>query len=186
MRRMLCCCFALAVAAPARAEVVVKTTGGAIALTSHAAPLSEVLSRLGRHTGMKVVYQGSAPRQRVTVSLTGATPAHIVHDLLAGRRVSYTLAVDGETRATTLTVAGPGLAPPGHAARAAAPAAEGTALSSTDPAENLLRLAASPLGESSPAPGEAPVEAVLPAGLIAPAGSVPDPAPSARPDGPPF
>ena len=45
----------------------------------------QVLDRLARQTGMKVVYEGPAPRQLVTVSLKGRTPAEAVLSVLEAK-----------------------------------------------------------------------------------------------------
>ncbi len=94
--RVLVSALALLVASagPGRAEVTVRLNAGRVDITANAAPLSEVLDRLARQTGMKVVYDGPAPRQLVTVSLMGRVPAEAVHDLLEGQGVNYALLGD--------------------------------------------------------------------------------------------
>jgi len=103
--------FLLAV--PAAAEVTVRVTpapGGAaphVELMAQAAPLAEVLDRLARQIGMKVVYEGASPRQLVTVSLQGRSPIETVLGLLDGQGVNFALLSDPTgTRAETLLVAG--------------------------------------------------------------------------------
>jgi len=112
---------------PATAEVSVRVTGGTVDLTATAAPLSEVLDRLGRQTGMKVVYEGPAPRQLVTVSLKGRTPAEAVLSVLEGLGVNFALVADTTgARVQTLVVAGTASASaassPSRPARSTAPA----------------------------------------------------------------
>jgi hypothetical protein len=80
--------------APAGAEVTVRVAGGQVDLTATAAPVAEVLDRLARQTGMKVVYEGPAPRQLVTLSLHGRTPTEAVLDVLEGLGVNYLLTRD--------------------------------------------------------------------------------------------
>ena len=93
--------------APAAAEVVVRVSGGHVDLTATAAPLADVLDRLARQTGMKVVYEGPAPRQLVTVSLHGRTPAETVLAVFEGLGVNYALVADPTgTSVQTLVVAG--------------------------------------------------------------------------------
>jgi hypothetical protein len=94
-------------AAPATAEVVVRVSGGRVDLTATAAPLADVLDRLARQTGMKVVYEGAAPRQLVTLSLHGRTPAETVLSVFEGLGVNFALVADPSgSRVQTLVVAG--------------------------------------------------------------------------------
>lgn len=89
---------------------VVPAAAGAAAqveLVARQAPLNEVLDRLGRQIGMKVVYEGASPRQLVTVSLQGRSPIETVLGLLDGQGVNFALLSDPTgTRAETLLVAG--------------------------------------------------------------------------------
>ena len=94
-------------AAPATAEVAVRVAGGHVDLTATAAPLADVLDRLARQTGMKVVYEGPAPRQLVTLSLHGRTPTETVLSVLEGLGVNFALVADPSgARVHTLVVAG--------------------------------------------------------------------------------
>jgi hypothetical protein len=94
-------------ASPAAAEVTVRVTGGHVDLAATAAPLAEVLDRLGRQTGMKVVYEGPAPRQLVTLSIQGRTPAETVLSVLEGLGVNFALVADPSGAGVqTLIVAG--------------------------------------------------------------------------------
>lgn len=89
------------------AEVTVRVSGGHVDLAAKAAPLSEVLDRLGRQTGMKVVYEGPAPRQLVTLSLQGRTPAETVLAVLEGLGINFALVGDSSGAGVqTLVVAG--------------------------------------------------------------------------------
>ncbi|HXY39460.1 MAG TPA: hypothetical protein VEQ10_07315 [Vicinamibacteria bacterium] len=92
-------------AAHGAAQVVVQPRGARLDLTATRAPASEVLDRLARQTGMKVVYDGAPPRQPVTVSIRDRTPADAVAEVLEGLGVNYALLTDpsGE-RAQTLMV----------------------------------------------------------------------------------
>ena len=106
-------------AAPATAEVVVRVSGGRVDLTATAAPLADVLDRLARQTGMKVVYEGAAPRQLVTLSLHGRTPTETVLSVFEGLGVNFALVADPSgSRVQTLVVAGTATAssPPTSAA----------------------------------------------------------------------
>jgi hypothetical protein len=94
-------------AAPAAPEVAVRVSGAQVDLTATAAPLADVLDRLARQTGMKVVYEGPAPRQLVTLSLHGRTPAETVLALFEGLGLNFALVADPSgARVQTLVVAG--------------------------------------------------------------------------------
>ena len=111
-------------AGPAAAEVRVQMAGANVDLAATAAPLAEVLDRLSRQTGMKVVYEGAAPRQLVTVTLRGRTPAQTVLALLEGQGVNFALVTDPSGASVrTLLVAGAASSSSGSApSRPAAPA----------------------------------------------------------------
>jgi hypothetical protein len=107
MRRAAALVVLAFAAAPAAGEVVVKVAGTQVDLTATAAPLADVLDRLARQTGMKVVYEGPAPRQLVTLSLHGRTPAETVLALLEGLGLNFALVADPSgARVQTLVVAG--------------------------------------------------------------------------------
>jgi hypothetical protein len=134
------------VAAPATAEVAVRVSGGHVDLTATAAPLAEVLDRLARQTGMKVVYEGAAPRQLVTLSLHGRTPTETVLAVFEGLGVNFALVADPSgSRVQTLVVAG--------TAASSAPSSTATARAASPPS------ARRPFG---PPPGASP-ETVDPA-----------------------
>jgi hypothetical protein len=65
-----------------------------VELVARAAPLGEVLDRLARQVGMKVVYESGSPRQLVTLSLQGRTPAETVLALLEGQGLNFALQAD--------------------------------------------------------------------------------------------
>jgi hypothetical protein len=95
------------VAAHGAAEVRVLARGPHIDLTATAAPLTEVLDRLGRQVGLKVQYDGPAPRQLVTLSVHDRTPAEAVLSVLEGQGVNFALVWDETgTRLQTLVIAG--------------------------------------------------------------------------------
>jgi hypothetical protein len=133
-------------AVPAAAEVAVRVADGHVELVAKTAPLSEVLDRLARQTGMKVVYEGPAPRQLVTVTLRGRSPAETVLSLLEGLGLNFALVADpAGSRVQTLLVAG-------------------TASASTTPASTTAaaRPAPGPRRPFGPPPGASP-ETVDPA-----------------------
>lgn len=94
-------------AGPARAEVDVQYKGGLVDVRATAAPLAEVLDRLARATGMKVVQQGVTPTMLLSLSLHGRTPAEAVFGVLEGLGLNYAFVLDGSgTRIDTLVLAG--------------------------------------------------------------------------------
>jgi hypothetical protein len=178
-------------AVPAAAEVTVRvlpataTTASHVELTARAAPLAEVLDRLGRQIGMKVVYEGASPRQLVTLSLQGRSPAETVLALLEGQGLNFALMSDATgTRVETLLVAG---LTPSSGSSAASASASSAGRSTPSPA---FRRPLSPPGsgpdsmEEEPEDVEeelpdepAPAEAAEAAGPADPAGANPVPIP---------
>jgi hypothetical protein len=78
----------------AAAQTEVRRVGDTLDVRATAAPVSEVLDRIARETGMKVTYDGSPPRARVSVTLTGVTPAQAVLRVLEGQGLNYALRMD--------------------------------------------------------------------------------------------
>src|SRR5512147_2531035 len=95
------------VASVASAEVAVRVSAGRVDLTATAAPLGDVLDRLARQTGMKVVYEGPAPRQLGTLSIQGRTPTEAVLSVFESLGVNFALLSDSAGAGVqTLIVAG--------------------------------------------------------------------------------
>jgi hypothetical protein len=96
-----------------------KAAGDKLDVRATAAPISEVLDRIARETGMKVTYDGAPPRARVSVTLTGVTPAQAVLAVLEGQGLNYALRMDPRAVRieTLLMVAGSGAGAPVPAAR---------------------------------------------------------------------
>jgi len=101
------------------AEVEVRNNGGRLDLRATATPLADVLDRLARTTGMKIVHEGAPPRQQVTLALAGRTHAEAVLGVLDGQGLNYALKMDATgTRVEMLILAGaatPSTAPPAAA-----------------------------------------------------------------------
>jgi hypothetical protein len=92
------------------AQTEVRRVGDTLDVRATAAPVSEVLDRIARETGMKVTYDGAPPRARVSVTLTGVTPAQAVLRVLEGQGLNYALRMDPRAVRveTLLMVAGSG------------------------------------------------------------------------------
>jgi hypothetical protein len=117
--RLLPLVFA-ACASPASAAVAVQAVEGKVDVTATAAPLAEVLDHLARQTGMKIVYEGPAPRQLVTLSLSDRSPAEAVAAILEGQGLNYALILDvTATKVDKLLVTGQ--SPTGFTSRRAPP-----------------------------------------------------------------
>jgi len=78
----------------ASASVEVTRDGPRVSVRAEAAPLSDVLDRLARELGMKVVYEGAAPRNLVNASLASRTPAEAVLSVLEGLGLDYLARMD--------------------------------------------------------------------------------------------
>jgi hypothetical protein len=107
----------LLLAGPAvRAEVEVRVNAGRVDLKANAAPLSEILDRLSRQIGMKIVNDGVTPHLLLTLSLENRTPVEAVLGVLEGLGLNYALMMDKTgTGINTLVMAGA----PGPGARTA-------------------------------------------------------------------
>ena len=89
------------------ASVEVSQDGARVSVRAEAAPLSEVLERLSRELGMKVVYEGPRPPNLVNASLVNRTPAEAVLSVLEGLGLNYLARLDVTgTRVEHLVVAG--------------------------------------------------------------------------------
>jgi hypothetical protein len=76
------------------AEVEVRLTGERVSIRAASAPLAEVLDRLARTTGMRVVYDGAVPRQMLTATLEDRAPEEAVHSVLEGLGLNYAVVMD--------------------------------------------------------------------------------------------
>src|SRR5207245_1178213 len=109
MRSRIALTAALLLAASlGRADTDVRRSGDKVEVHATAAPLTEVLDRLARQTGMKVVYDGPQPRARVRLDLPPVTPVQAVLSILEGQGLNYALRMDpsGTRIETLLLVAG--------------------------------------------------------------------------------
>ena len=111
MRKVAVLTLAIVLAARfGAAQTEVRRVGDTLDVRATAAPVSEVLDRIARETGMKVTYDGAPPRARVSVTLTGVTPAQAVLRVLEGQGLNYALRMDPRAVRveTLLMVAGSG------------------------------------------------------------------------------
>lgn len=89
------------------AGVEIRVAEGRVDIRATGAPLTEVLERLSKQTGMKVVYDGAPPSRIITATLEGRTPAEAVLGILEGLGLNYALRMDAAgTRVETLMMAG--------------------------------------------------------------------------------
>lgn len=176
----------LALAPPSTADIAIREAQGRIDVVAAAAPLADVLDRLARQTGMKIVYEGPAPRQLVTLSLVGRSPAEAVTAILEGQGLNYALILDATaTRVEKLLVTGPSSARPSHPAPAPPRYVPPPVEPEPDDPPELLPPPAEPppAGEGEkpqpPAVGPevAPTENGLPAGFPTPPPGPPMPTP---------
>jgi len=106
--RALGVAFALLLSVPASAAVQVRSDPDGRVSVRADAPASEVLERLGAQTGMKVVYEGGAPRSRVSVAFEQRTPGEAVLLVLQGLGYDYLIRYDRSgSRPELLIVSGP-------------------------------------------------------------------------------
>jgi hypothetical protein len=99
--------LALLGAAPLSAEVDVQLRNGRVDVRCSAAPLVEVLDRMARATGMKLVQQGVTPSMLLSLRLEDRTPAEAVFGVLEGLGLNYAFVLDATgTRIDTLILAG--------------------------------------------------------------------------------
>lgn len=150
----------LAAAAPARAEVQVRLTEEKLDVTATSAPLSEVLDRIARQTGMKIVYDGAPPRPIVSVTIQGRSQVEAIHGLLEGLGLNYALRTDlgGVKVDTLLLMAGSSGAParPATNSPARPPAAAAPEPDEPDDDEPAPVEAEAPAGQPQPPPPNLP------------------------------
>jgi hypothetical protein len=104
--------LALLAARDLRAGVEVRVTGDRVDVVAQNAPLSEILEGLSRQTHIKLVYEGSPPRQLMSVDLKDRTPAEAVLAVLDGQGLAYAVALDRTgTRVQTLLMSAGAPAP---------------------------------------------------------------------------
>jgi hypothetical protein len=104
----------LSVPAAGFAQTEVRRHGDLVEVRATTVPLADVLDRLGRETGMKVVYDGAPPRARVSLALPPSAPAQAVLAVLEGQGLNYLARMDpAGLKVDTLYVVSTGGATPG-------------------------------------------------------------------------
>jgi hypothetical protein len=105
-----------------QAEVEVRVSGELVSLRAVATPVSEILDRLARQTGMKLVYDAPPPRQLLTATLEERSLPEAVLALLEGLGLNYALVMDrAGVRVDQLLILGAAAPAPARAAAAAPP-----------------------------------------------------------------
>lgn len=81
----------VAVAADGTGAVRVSASGPGLAVVADRARLSSVLEEIGRHSGIRVTYEGAAPATLLTCDFLAATPAEAFLRALEGNGLNYAL-----------------------------------------------------------------------------------------------
>jgi hypothetical protein len=95
-----------AVSVPAAAaDMQIKMHDGRMAIEAANVSIAEILDRLSKQTGMKLIYDGPPPTQNIKVSLTYRTPADAVLGVLEGRGLNFAVIMNpAGTQVQTLLV----------------------------------------------------------------------------------
>jgi len=72
----------------------VKIVGGRVHIQATAASVSEVLDRLSRTTGMKIVYEGAPPSDRLTAAIDAPSETEALSRLFEGLGLTYAFKLD--------------------------------------------------------------------------------------------
>jgi hypothetical protein len=78
----------------AAGEVDVRAANGLLTVHTKTTPLVDVLEQISRQTGLKLVYEGTRPTQRVTVALEAVPEAEALRQLVEGLGLNYLLQTD--------------------------------------------------------------------------------------------
>jgi hypothetical protein len=78
--------------------VEVKMVAGRVHIQATAVPVSEVLDRLSRTTGMKIVYDGAPPSDRLTAAIDAGSETEALSRLLEGLGLTYAFKLDAAGR----------------------------------------------------------------------------------------
>jgi hypothetical protein len=148
--------FALAVSADGASAVRVSASDRGLAVRAQGASLSAVLEEIGRQSGTKVTYDGTAPSVRLTCDFVASTAGEAFTRAMEGLSLNYVLYGGTPDVPRILLISGQGAAVPTSAAAVATghgplPVTE-LALEEPDPpGEVTANLAAPPEGGAAPA-----------------------------------
>jgi hypothetical protein len=76
----------------------VRLAGGRVHIQATAAPVSEVLDRLSRATGMKILYDGTPPSDRLTAAIDAGSEREALSRLLEGLGLTYAFKLSHDGR----------------------------------------------------------------------------------------
>jgi hypothetical protein len=102
-----------------------RAADGRLELSARAVPLADLLQCLVERTGLRVEYDGPAPRQAVSVALRGEPLDRTLQSLLEGLGVNYLLTRDASGHDRLIVFASSGAAEPSRGAGSRAPAETG-------------------------------------------------------------
>jgi hypothetical protein len=90
----------------AASRIEVHVAAEKVTIDAAGAPIADILDRLAERTGMKIVYDGPRPRERVSVKIEAPSVAAAVASLLEGHSISsaLTFAPNGRDVATLIIV----------------------------------------------------------------------------------
>lgn len=104
---LLAACLGV-LASPLAGEVEIRQSGDRVSLLAVSAPAAEILERLARQTGMRIVYDAQPPRQLITTRLEQRTTAEAVLGIMEGLGLNYALVMDSAgTQVDQLLILGP-------------------------------------------------------------------------------
>jgi hypothetical protein len=100
-------------AAAASADVKVSLHEGRMDILATRVSIADILDRVARQTGMKIIYDGPRPQKMLTKSVTNRTPADAVLGMLEGEGLNFAVILNAAgTQIETLLVTGPSKAKP--------------------------------------------------------------------------
>jgi type II secretory pathway component GspD/PulD (secretin) len=76
----------------------VRLASGRVHIQAAAAPVADVLDRFSRATGMKVLYEGTPPGDRVTVAIDAGSETEALSRLFEGLGLTYALKLSADGR----------------------------------------------------------------------------------------
>jgi hypothetical protein len=89
------------------ASVVVRSHDGVVDVRATSASVADVLDALSRETGMKVIYDGARPAERVSLEIRAAPSVEVVLRLFEGLGLNYALSADKRGISVGTLIVGP-------------------------------------------------------------------------------